>query len=107
MYAHTVPLEFITYTTSTSNLAVYRASPSAQRGFCGKCGSTLFWQPEGDSTCILVGTIDKDALKRWGKLLVGSRRHLWVEDAIEGVTDGLEGERWRFDCTGEGAQRME
>lgn len=107
MYAHTVPIESVTYTTSTSDLAIYRASAAAQRGFCRACGSTLFWQPEGRTTSILVGTMDKDDLKRWGRLLVGSGRHLWVEDAVEGVTDQLEGEKWKFDCLGEGAQRME
>lgn len=25
----------------------FRASPEAQRGFCGGCGAFLFWQPEG------------------------------------------------------------
>lgn len=26
----------------------FRSSPAARRGFCGKCGSSLFWKPEDD-----------------------------------------------------------
>lgn len=26
----------------------YRSSPSALRGFCKRCGATLFWQPDGE-----------------------------------------------------------
>lgn len=44
---------------SSGELKWYRSSPSAQRGFCGQCGSTLFWKPEsGDRMSIYVGTID-------------------------------------------------
>lgn len=37
----------------------FASSPAAQRGFCGTCGSALFWQPEGrDHVAILVGSLD-------------------------------------------------
>lgn len=37
----------------------YRASPTAQRGFCSKCGSTLFWQADGrDEISIAAGSLD-------------------------------------------------
>lgn len=48
-----------------------------------------------------VGTFDKDVLKRWGVLLASAHEHLWVEDAIEGVSDRLPGERWKLDVGGE------
>jgi hypothetical protein len=43
----------------SAGLAWYRSSPSAQRGFCRECGSTLFWKPDrGDRVSIFVGTVD-------------------------------------------------
>ena len=39
----------------------FRASDSAQRGFCAHCGSSLFWKPDGqDRTAIAVGSLDGD-----------------------------------------------
>ncbi|MEM8690321.1 MAG: GFA family protein [Pseudomonadota bacterium] len=41
-------------------LTWYRSSPKAERGFCGLCGSSLFWRHEDDGGAISVatGTID-------------------------------------------------
>lgn len=37
----------------------YRSSPEAQRGFCGECGSVLFWKRDGSNkTSIAAGSID-------------------------------------------------
>ena len=37
----------------------YRSSPTAERGFCASCGSSLFWRPTGeDYICIMAGTLD-------------------------------------------------
>jgi len=39
----------------------YSASDFAKRGFCGKCGSALFWRRnDGSETSILAGTLDDD-----------------------------------------------
>ncbi len=39
----------------------YRASDEASRGFCSKCGSTLFWKPDNsNSLSVLAGSIDGD-----------------------------------------------
>lgn len=36
----------------------YRSSTRAQRGFCQRCGSSLFWRPDGKSyICIMAGTL--------------------------------------------------
>ncbi len=44
------------------NLTWYEASDDARRGFCKKCGSALFWKPNGrDTTSILAGSLDNDA----------------------------------------------
>jgi hypothetical protein len=41
----------------------WAASPAsdrgARRGFCGECGSSLFWEPtEGDTVAVAAGTLD-------------------------------------------------
>lgn len=37
----------------------YRSSDKAKRGFCGECGSVLFWKGDGrDYTSIAAGTVD-------------------------------------------------
>ena len=37
----------------------YQSSPGYQRGFCGNCGSSLFWQAEDhERIAILAGTFD-------------------------------------------------
>ena len=56
-------------------LAWYRSSPTAQRGFCKACGSTLFWKADDSgSTSVCVGAIDgKSDLKLAG--------HIYVSDA--------------------------
>ena len=37
----------------------YAASAQARRGFCGRCGSTLFWQAHGrDYLSIAAGSLD-------------------------------------------------
>lgn len=39
----------------------YRSSSFARRGFCGRCGSNLFWQRDGAPyTAIMAGTLDGD-----------------------------------------------
>jgi hypothetical protein len=45
--------------TSLDTLKWYRSSDTAERGFCGECGSNLFWRPiGGDTTSITAGTLD-------------------------------------------------
>jgi hypothetical protein len=45
--------------TSDNTLAWFRASDTAQRGFCNTCGSLLFWKGDGRSyTSIAAGAID-------------------------------------------------
>ncbi len=42
-----------------AGLRWYRSSPQAKRGFCGECGSSLFWKPNsGREISIMAGTID-------------------------------------------------
>ncbi len=63
----------------------YRASATARRGFCGECGSTLFWQGDADdATAILAGSLDAPT----GLKLA---RHIFVADKGDyyEITDGL------------------
>lgn len=38
----------------------YASSPTARRGFCGTCGSNLFWDGAGVNMSIFAGTFDGD-----------------------------------------------
>jgi hypothetical protein len=52
----------------------YRSSEKAERGFCGICGSTLFWQGTGlDYIAIAAGTID-------GETGVNTEGHIFCAD---------------------------
>lgn len=43
-------------------IAWYRSSDKAERGFCNRCGSTMFWRAfGGTTTSIMAGTIDGDS----------------------------------------------
>jgi len=45
--------------TEQAPLRWYAASSEAQRGFCGRCGATLFWQGMGrDYISIAAGSLD-------------------------------------------------
>jgi len=52
----------------------YEASDIAKRGFCGDCGSTLFWQAHGSSyIAIAAGSID-------GQTGLATEAHIYVAD---------------------------
>ena len=45
--------------TGSVRLRWYRSSSTARRGFCGDCGSSLFWEPaSGERISIAAGTLD-------------------------------------------------
>ena len=45
----------------------YHASDVARRGFCGTCGSALFWERlEGDTVSVLAGAFDDPSVLRPG-----------------------------------------
>ena len=57
---------------AAKGLRWFRSSPTAKRGFCGTCGSKLFWQPEGEERIIIVnlsGRGDKDVAQAAEMLL--------------------------------------
>ncbi|MGP8033950.1 MAG: GFA family protein [Steroidobacteraceae bacterium] len=70
---------------SAAELRWYLSSDSARRGFCGRCGSTLFWQAEGrDYISIAAGTLD-------GASGLKSACHIFVADKGDyyALDDGL------------------
>lgn len=44
----------------TGDVTWYASSESARRGFCGVCGSNLFWDGAGANLSIFAGTLDGD-----------------------------------------------
>lgn len=69
---------------SDRGLRWYRSSPEAERGFCGECGSNLFWKPaQGRAISIAAGTLD-------GATGLGIGGHLFIADKGDyyAITDG-------------------
>ncbi len=71
--------------TADESLRWYRSSAKAERGFCGTCGSSLFWRPTNDGhISIMAGTLDAPT----GLEAV---KHIFVANASDYYTidDGL------------------
>ena len=66
-------------------LAWYPSSPGARRGFCSRCGSSLFWERIGeDRIDILAGTLDQPTgLKMTDHIYVGDKGDYYE------ISDGL------------------
>lgn len=63
----------------------YQSSDKVRRGFCGTCGSTLFWDPIGhDWTAIAMGTFD-------GATATSLSMHIFVTEKGDyySISDGL------------------
>ena len=70
---------------SDQGLSWYQSSASARRGFCMRCGSSLFWSPASNSyMSIMAGTLDQS-------IGIEAAEHIYVEfkaDYYE-LKDGL------------------
>lgn len=69
----------------STHLQWYQSSATARRGFCGQCGSNLFWDPVGESRIsIMAGTLNPPT----GLTAQG---HIFVAEAGDyyRITDGL------------------
>ena len=67
------PTENLKVTTETG-LKWFRSSDSARRGFCQNCGSSLFWELDGEgATSIGTGTLD-------GATGLSTEMHIYVAD---------------------------
>ncbi len=73
----------------------YASSSRARRGFCGECGSSLFWEPVGQpGTGILAGSLDQPTgLRTIGHIFVGEKC-----DFTE-----IDGDAPQFDGSSQGA----
>ena len=68
-----------------AGLRWYRSSSNAERGFCGQCGSSLFWKPDhGRHVSIMAGTMDTPTG-------LCAEEHIFVADASDYyvLADGL------------------
>ncbi len=67
------------------SLRWYRASDFAERGFCGECGSALFWRRDGaDNISILAGSFDQPTdLKLMSHIFVSDKGDYY--DIADGV----------------------
>jgi hypothetical protein len=80
---------------SSSSLRWYASSAIARRGFCGICGSQLFWEPaRGGHISLWAGTLDLPSGLRAAK-------HIFVADKGDyyEITDGLP--QWPQDAPAE------
>ncbi|WP_299672093.1 GFA family protein [uncultured Roseobacter sp.] len=61
--------------TKDDTLAWYQSSPGAHRGFCNRCGSSLFWRHVDDNGAVSVmsGTLD-------GSTGIATEKHIFVAD---------------------------
>jgi hypothetical protein len=69
----------------SGGLRWYRSSATAARGFCGVCGSSLFWKPaSGGRVSIAAGTLDPPTG-------LATAAHVFVGDAGDyyEIGDGL------------------
>jgi hypothetical protein len=58
-YASTAARDADLIMTASGALMWFQSSPQARRGFCGECGSALFWKGvDRDYTSIAAGSID-------------------------------------------------
>ena len=72
--------------TRDETLSWFQSSREAQRGFCSRCGSSLFWrhQNDGGRISVMSGTID-------GATGLKTEKHIYVADKGDyyELTDGL------------------
>jgi hypothetical protein len=74
----------LTFATDET-LAWYQSSPGARRGFCSRCGSSLFWERnDADRIDILAGTLDQPTG-------LNMTDHIYVADKGDyyDISDGL------------------
>lgn len=77
--AITVPLDSLSLESGEDHVKWYRASDYARRGFCGGCGSSLFWHADGlddyrDEIAVSAGALKMPTgLKTTGHIFLSER----------------------------------
>ncbi len=72
--------------TKDEGLTWFQISDTARRGFCGKCGSGLFWeQYQQNATGIIAGSLDRPTdLKTIGHIFVSDKSDFYeINDDIQ------------------------
>jgi len=72
----------------------HRSSAEAERGFCGTCGSNLFWRPvSGTHVSILAGSLDAPTgLRAAAHIFVGDKGDYYgLDDGLPQHRDGAHG----------------
>ncbi|WP_208350499.1 GFA family protein [Pseudaestuariivita rosea] len=66
------------------NVTWYQSSDTARRGFCGVCGSQLFWDGPGSHMSIFAGTLDEPTgLKLSGHIFCADKGDYYdIEDGL-------------------------
>ncbi len=72
------------------SLRWYRSSDEAKRGFCGQCGSSMFWAPTAEERwSIAAGTLDQPTgLRNALHIFVESKGNYSIADGIRQVAGG-------------------
>ena len=78
--------------TQSDGLKWYRSSERAERGFCGECGSSLFWSADGlDTISIMAGTIDDETgLRTVAHICVADKGDYYELNPAEPQYDALD-----------------
>ena len=72
-------------------LSWFASSPGAERGFCRRCGSSLFWKPRfKDTIAISAGSLDEPTGLRLVRHVYTADKADWYEIA-DGVRERLAG----------------
>jgi hypothetical protein len=82
---------------SEGGLGWYTSSAGARRGFCARCGSTLFWQGVGrDYVSIAAGTLDDSSgLQIAGHIFTADKGGYYeIADSAPQVSDGRFSVSW-------------
>ncbi|WP_454016992.1 GFA family protein [Azospirillum sp. Marseille-Q6669] len=82
----TIPRETVAVSDAEGTLSWYRSSAKARRGFCSRCGSSLFWSgDESDLFDVAAGSLDQPTG-------LATLRHIHAADKADyyAIDDGLE-----------------
>jgi len=80
--------------SGSEHITWYHASPTARRGFCCLCGSSLIWEIEGgDRTSIAAGAFDQPSgLKTIGNIFVADKPDYYdISDGLPVFQQGDDG----------------
>ncbi|MBI1386135.1 MAG: GFA family protein [Rhizobiales bacterium] len=80
-------------TSGASDVAWYRSSDVAERGFCKVCGSNLFWKAsDGTRVSVMAGTLDRPTgLKQIAHIYVDDKSDYYAIDDGETPRHGQGG----------------